>query len=486
MPDRDKKGKALFPEPIHDEDAAGLSTGYAHALAQTLQAKPPDYARGSILRVILRMGLPSVIGFLAVNLYDLADMFWLARLGAQYVAAIALFEGFYWVLIFTNEIAGLGSIAVISRRYGETDLTAAAAAIKETFILKWLCALFSGSLGYIFLKPLMRLMGASEEVAELGVQFGRVHMIGMGIFFSSYTVFTSLRCIEAPRTAMVVMLMGSFLNIVLDPLFIFGIGPFPKLGISGAAVASVISYAITFFIGLYIFFSGRAPVRLRWSGQAPVSLKNMLNMMKIGLPGGINTISFSLSRAAVLPLVAIFGTNVVAAYGMGLRITQVGILMVWGFGVGISPLVGNLLGAGLKERVWQTARQSMILSLAVVSALSLLTFALAPQIVQVFFKNNDLLVIAVELLRIYCLALPPIAIWIVAESLFHGAGDNVPPMLISIVTSWVVEIPLVLLFTRLLGFDQTAIWWIRVVYALSGALASLYLVRRGRWLNKGI
>ncbi len=477
---------ARYPEPLPDEEISGFSTGYAHALAEAPPAVLPEFARGSILSVILRMGLPSLIGFLAMNVYDLADMFWVARLGSQYVAAIALFESFYWVLVFTNEIAGLGSVAIISRRYGEGDFERAATAIKETFILKWICAVISGGLGWMLLRPLMKLMGASDEVAQLGVEFGRVHMIGMGIYFSSYTIFTSLRCTEAPKLAMVVMLVGSFLNLGLDPLFIYGIGPFPKLGIAGAAVASLISYALTLLLGLYLFFSGRAPVRLRWRGKIPVGWKNMWAMMKIGLPGGINTISFSLSRAAIMPLVAVFGTAVVASYGLGLRVTQVGILMVVGLGVGISPLVGNLLGAGLTQRVWQTARQSLLVTLVIMGGVSAVIFAFAPWIARAYFHEANLISISVELLRIYSLALPGIGVWIISECLFHGTGDNVPPMVISIVTSWAIEIPLILWFTRGLGFDQTAVWWIRVFYASCGALLSLYLVRRGTWVTKKV
>jgi len=451
-----------------------------------MEASNSSFAQGSILRVLLRMGLPSVIGFMAVNLYDLAAMFWVAKLGPQYVAAIAIFEGFYWVLIFTNEIAGLGSIAIIARRYGEGNLAAAEAAIKETFILKWLCALVSGTLGLIFLRPLMILMGAEPEVAELGVQFGRIHMLGMGLYFSSYTIFTSLRCIEAPKTAMTVMLAGALLNIVLDPLFIFGIGPFPELGISGAAVGSIISYSVTFIIGLILFYAGKTPVRLHWRGKIPISFRTMFEMLKIGAPGGVNTLSFSLSRAVVLPMVAVFGTSVVAAYGMGLRITQIGILMIVGLGLGLSPLIGNLLGAQMKDRVWQTARQSFLMALLLMGSLSLLMIIFAPQIVSLFFKEAALVRIAVEMLRIYALALPGIGVWIIAECLFHGAGDNVPPMILSIVTSWLIEIPLVLLFTRALGFDQTAIWWIRVGYASCGAMMAYALIRRGRWVHKKV
>ena len=469
-----------------EERALKLRPGYPGAVPDEVRPAPQEFARGSILRAILRMGLPSVIGFLAVNIYDLADMFWVAKLGAQYVAAIALFEGFYWVLISTNDVAGLGSIAIISRRYGEGMLARAASAIKETFILKWICALVSGSIGLIFLRPLMRLMGAQGEVVDLGVQYGRVHMFALGFYFCTYSVMTSLRSIDAPKKAMWLMIFGAILNMLLDPLLIFGLGPFPKLGIAGAAWASALSFAATFAVGLYVFFIGRAPVRLRWRGEVPVRLKTMGRMMRIGLPGGVNTVSFTLARAVITPLVAVFGTSVVASYGVGMRVMHLGILVIFGLSMGVSPLIGNLLGAGLKDRLWRTAHQSLLLTLAVMTAMALVIFGLAPRIVLAFFQSADLLAIGVELLRIWSISLPFIGVWIISESIFHGAGDNVPPMLVSILASWLVQIPLILVFTKILGFDQTSVWWAWVIHSLFGASVILFWLHRGQWVERKV
>lgn len=215
-------------------------------------------------------------------------------------------------------------------------------------------------------------------------------------------------------------------------------------------------------------------------------LKSMLHMMKVGLPGGINGISFHLARAVVTPIIAIFGVAVVAAYGIAMRITLVPVLITFGLGIGVSPLIGNLLGAGVKDRVWKTAKQSIMLAFSINSAISLVMFILTPQIYHFFLKDDEILRIGVELLRIWALGLPFIAVWIMSESIFHGAGDNVPPMVISIVTSWALEVPLVLLTTHWLGFDQTAVWWVRVIYFITGAAVIFCWLYRGRWIEKNV
>lgn len=479
--------KPIPPDLVETETKVSEFALEAHGTAAVQRAVlVPEFAKGSIFRVILRMGMPSLIGFLSINMYDLADMFWVSKLGSQYIAAIALFEGFFWVLCSTNDIAGLGSISVISRRYGQGRLTHAATAIKETFLLKILCAVGSSIIGLIFLRDLMRLMGAEGEVVELGVAYGRVRLMALPIFFCTYSVFTSLRSIEAPKMAMSLMLIGNLMNAVIDPLLIFGIGPFPELGIAGAAWASAFSYTITLMLGLYVLFTGKAPIRLHWRGEVPIQLKTMIHMMKIGLPGGVNMVSYSLARAVVMPLVAIFGTDVVAAYGIGMRVSLVGIFIVLGIGLGVSPLIGNLLGAHQKERAKKTAKQSMFLSFGIMLIISSLMFTFAAQIITVFFREQNLLEIGVELLRIWALGLPFLAVWIMGESIFHGAGNNIPPMVISIVTSWIIEIPLIITLTSGFGLDQSAVWWVRFFYFISGACAITYWLYRGKWMEKSV
>jgi len=446
----------------------------------------PEFATGPIFRPIFRMGWPSIIGFLAINVYDIIDLFWVSKLGAMHVAAIALFEGFHWVLIAPNDIAGFGSVAVISRRYGEGKIGHTAAAIKESFILKWLCALVPGSFGYIFMEDLMRLMGAQGEVITLGTAYGRVHMLAFGFYFCSYSVFTSLRSIEAPIRAMILMVFGAILNMILDPFLIFGWGPFPELGIAGAALASAIAYTITLIVGLAVFFLGGAPIRLKWKGDVPIRMKTMIHMFRVGLPSGVNTVSFSLARAVITPIIAIYGTAVVAAYGVTMRVTLVGILVIFGLGLGVAPLIGNLMGAGLKDRLWKTARQSIWLGFGITSIISLVMFLFASSIIKLFFDDPEIISIGVELLKIWSWGLPFIAIWIMVESVFHGAGDNIPPMVISLVSSWIIEIPLVLAVAVWLHLDETAVWWARMFYFISGAAIAFYWLNRGKWLEKKV
>lgn len=441
---------------------------------------------GSIIGSILRMGLPSMIGFAAVNIYDLIDMFWVARLGPENVAAITIFFSFSWVIGSVNQIAGTGSLAVISRRYGERDLDATEAAIKEAILLKWLLAIFFGSIGYMLVGEVLVILGASGRVLELGISYGHIHFLGLGLFFSSYTIYTGLRGIGDPNKAMIIMISGVVLNMVLDPFLIFGWWIFPELGLVGAAVASVFTYGFTFTVGLIIFFSGTTSIKMRFRSKHPISIVRLWRMMKIGAPAGITSTSFALSRMVVMPMVAVFGTNVVAAYGMGMRVSALGVMMVVGMGLGVSALIGNILGARKIERARQTAETAILFAASVMGFFGLVNLIGAPIIVRFFFDSPVLIYLGVELLRINALISPSIGVNITMEMIHAGAGDNRPPMFFSMLYSWGLQIPLILLTTRIFGFDQNGVWWSMAASNFITTVCFYIYYRRGRWLQRRV
>ncbi len=448
--------------------------------------KPRDHTEGSIIGSILRMGLPSMIGFATSNLYDIADMFWVAKLGAENVAAITIFFSFYWVISSTNQIAGTGSVAIISRRYGEKNYPATEAAIKESILLKWILAILFGGLGLLLLSKILAILGAKGEVLNLAYKYGTVQFLGLGVTFSSYTIYTALRGVGDPNKAMVLMISGVLMNLVLDPFLIFGWWIFPRLGLVGAAIASIISYSFTFIVGLIIFFGGFTSVRLGLRGRVPIGIKGMWRMMSIGFPSGINSISFSLSRLVVMPMVAVFGTAVVAAYGMGTRVSALGIMMVVGMGLGLSALIGQNLGARKLERAKTTADKAIVFSALFMLGFTIINIVGAPIIVKFFFTEEPIYSLGITIIRIISLILPFIGIIITIEMIYSGAGENKTPMILSIIHSWAIEIPLILLSTKLLGFNQNGVWWSLAIGSVISAIIYYFVYRRGGWLYKKI
>ncbi|MCK4656731.1 MAG: polysaccharide biosynthesis C-terminal domain-containing protein, partial [candidate division Zixibacteria bacterium] len=262
-------------------------------------AKNQNYSghtEGSIIKSIYRMGLPSMIGFAAANIYDIIDIFWLSRLGVGPPAALTFFFAFYWVISSANMIAGTGSVAMISQKFGSGDLDLTEASIKETFVLKALLAIAVGAIGYVLLRPVLLLLGAEGTVLEMAVDYGTVMLAAMAFPFCAYTVYTALRGIGNPKWAMALMLSSIALNTILDPFLIFGWWIFPEMGIVGAAWASIIGYAFSVIAGLALLYSGVLNVKLHLVSKVKMSYRNILKIMQIGFPSGIGAVSFSLSR----------------------------------------------------------------------------------------------------------------------------------------------------------------------------------------------
>ena len=453
---------------------------------QASHVRGRDYTEGGVISAVLRMGLPSMIGFGAGSVYDVVDMLWVSRLPGAPVAAITFFFPFLWVISSVNMIAGSGSVAVIARRYGERDVPRTEAAIKEAIVLKILLALVFGGLGFMVLKPAMRLIGTTPEAWEQAIRYGSVYLLGLAASFSSYTIFTALRGVGEPGKAMALMLSGVGLNLLLDPLLIFGVGPLPRLGVAGAALASVLAYGFTFAAGLAIFFGGRAHVRLHLRGGLPLSARRMGQMLRIGFPSGINSLSFSLGRTVLMPMIAAYGTGVVAAYGMAQRITGFGIMLIVGMGLGISALIGQNLGAGKPERAWETAIRSMQFLAGVMALFALPLIVFAGPIAGAFFADPARIAVAALTLRILAAALPLIAVGILLEMSCSGAGENRVPLLFSAFHTWILQHPLVYLVSRVLHWDFPGVWWAMFVSAaIPPALFWLYFRRRS-WMHRKV
>ncbi|HWR83531.1 MAG TPA: MATE family efflux transporter, partial [Candidatus Deferrimicrobium sp.] len=219
-------------------------------MATTVNKERTDYTEGSILYSIIMMGLPSMIGFLTQHIYSLVDMYWVSKLPQQEaaVAGITFFSNIMWLFFSFNQLVGPGSVAVISRRYGEREFDLAEKAIKETLVLKLAFGVLFAVAGYFSLDRMLRLIGAEGEALVQSIAYGRIMFLGMPVMFATYSVFTALRGVANPHQAMVLMIGSNVLNLVVAPFFIFGWLGLPAWGVRGAAFASVLCFTLTFLV----------------------------------------------------------------------------------------------------------------------------------------------------------------------------------------------------------------------------------------------
>lgn len=447
--------------------------------------KRNDYTEGSIIKSILEMGLPSVVGFLAGHFYYLIDMWWIAQLPnpETAVAAVTIFSNITWFFYSFNHLVGAGSVAIIARRYGENDLHLAEAAIKETLLLKFGVGLLIGLLGFFFIEPLFYLAGARGETLAVGIGYGQVTFLGLCVSFSTFSIYTAMRGVANPRLAMTLMLSANMLNLILDPLFIFGYAGFPELGVVGAAVASVLSFGLVFLIGLVLFFIGVPNVKLNWHGQASMAWTTMWKMLKIGVPTWIGSASHSGARLVLIPMIAVFGNSVIAAYGIGLQVQSIGIAILVGIGLGLSSLIGHNVGAGKKERAKATANQAILLAIGVMAVLGVITFFAARPLMQLYFDSPETIGHGVTIIRLFSVFAPFLGLYFMIEEVYAGVGLNTPTMVFNIIQAWVIEIPVIFVLTQILHYSEVSVWLTINGSLVVTAIAFYFYYRRGQWLE---
>ena len=441
-----------------------------------------DITDGNVLKNVLYMGIPSMIGFGAMTIYALTDIYWVGRLGTAHVAALTMFGSIAWILGSTNQIVGTGSIALISRRFGEREYEATRDVIRQTLLLKFALAVVMAIIGLLAVPHVLRFMTDDPDVRRYAIEYGSVFFYGLPFMFSSYTIYTALRGVGDAPKAMYIMLLSTALNVGLDPLFIFGF----DMGVAGAALATVISATCAVFVGLIVLASGRSNITVSLMHRFHPRLSIMAQILKIGLPAGLNGLMRSVAHWYVTTLVATFGTLVVAAYGLSLRIMELGILFGVGLELGASAIVGQNLGAKKKDRAHEAVVKATLLVMALTGVLAVIEFIFARQILGLFTKDAAVIATGVPLVRLLAIAQVMIAMHIVMSSAFYGSGNTWPPTVIAGIIEWGVQIPLILLAIHVLHTSETGVWWSMFIAASVEVLLTFFWFQRGHWKHQEV
>jgi putative MATE family efflux protein len=440
-----------------------------------------DLTAGSILGNVLYMGVPSMIGFAAMVIYELTDMFWVARIGTAEVAAVTLFASFAWVLSSINSLVGSGSVAVISRRFGEKDLGGTVNAIKQTLVMKFLIGLPMGIVGLLVIDRILAMMTGDQAVVRLGIAYGRIFLAGLPFMFTSYTVYTALRGIGDAPKAMYIMLFSTGLNMALDPIFIVKL----NMGVEGAAIATVISAVCAVGVGLWVLRFGTSPVRIHIRGFR-IDTSVMGRILRIGFPPFIESIARSIGFWLFAIFVATYGTLVVASYGICLRIFEFGIVFAVGLELGASAIVGQNIGAGKPDRAESSARKAALLALGLTLTLAALEIAFGQQIMHLFGKSPEVKVRGAEVLKYFAICLPFTATAIALSSAFFGSGNTWPPTIAGLLTSWAFQIPLTAVFVYVLESRVTALWILMILANVIYLGMLVIWFARGRWKEREV
>jgi putative MATE family efflux protein len=432
-----------------------------------------DFTEMDITQAIRYIALPSILGMLFRTMYNLVDMFWIGKLGYQQIAAIGLFGIFFEFAIVFNEVVGVGSVALIARHYGAKNYEKVNDVVKQTLFLKLGIAVIFCLIGISFIKYILVGLGAEGDVILYGVRYGRVMSFGFLFMLSSATLFTAMRGVGDARTPMKLMMISSVLNIVLDPIFIFGL----NLGVTGAAIASVLSQVFTFVTGLFLITTGRHVVKITIDTAA--DLKTIKSILTIGLPSGVDMLLRNITNMVTVRIVAGFGMTVLAGFQIFMRMMGVAWMPLFGLTLACSTLVGHNLGAKKLDQAEKTAIKAGYMGvMAMVGIVSV--FLLGSHHIVSFFNSTPQVVEAgTSCFRIMSPFLVVFGFYFPLYGAFFGSGDTKPPMVVTFIAHLCFQIPAMLIISQVLGVNG-----VFLAYGMAFLLAFFLMATwffRGSW-----
>ena len=444
-----------------------------------------DLTSGSITKGIFYLAGPVVATMFLETAFSIADIFWVGKLGAVSLAAVISSAIVIWIIYSLVGAVSVGVTALVARFYGAKQMDQAAFGARQAYLFSILCAVCLTIPGVLFTKWAFLLMGTELEVTYLGTQYLRI-IFGGAITFFLIDVFSSIfRASGDTKTPMLVIGFSLVLNIILDPFLIFGWGPFPRLETTGAAIATVFSQIVGSLLFLLLIIRGKLSFRFSLWPKWDLDFSMVWRILRIGIPASSAWILFSVVYLFINKIVALFGTEAIAALGIGNRLESVSFLTCLGFSAAASTLVGQNLGAGKPERSARAAWETAVISVLITGFVATMFLTLPRQIASFFISDPKVIEIAVGYLRILALSQMFMALEIAFEGAFGGAGNTVPPMVVSIAGS-AARIPLAYLLSVHWGMGITGVWWaITSTSVVKGIIATIWF-SRGRWKTQKV
>ncbi len=444
-----------------------------------------DYTRGPIGRAIFLLAVPMVLEMSMESVFAVVDAFFVGRLGPAAVATIGLTESLMVVIYTVAMGLSIGVTATVARRIGEKDPDGAARATVQGLLLGLGLSSVLALVGAVFAPELLQLMGADQDVLAVGTGFARISLGCNGAIFLLFLINAAFRGAGDAAVAMRVLMLGNAINIVLDPLLIFGIGPFPELGIEGAAIATAIGRTIGFWWALWHLRAGHGNLHVR-RAHLQVEPTTMVHIATLSGWGTVQVALSSMSWIALVRITSSFGATAVAGYTIAIRILLFALMPAYGVGAAAATMVGQALGADNPERaeraVWVAARLNML----VLGLTGVAFWLFAPTLVGWFTDVAAVRDVGTYGLRAMSLGFPLYALGMVLEQSFNGAGDTRTPSWMNFVVFWLLQLPLAwwLSLHTALGYRGV---FIAVPIAYTAlAIVSAFFFRRGAWKRMAV
>lgn len=455
------------------------------SVREALRGSHRDYTKGSLNQAIFLLAIPMVLEMFMESLFALVDVFWVARLGEQAVSTVGLTEAILALVYAVAMGLGLSATAMVARRVGEKDPEGAAVAGIQAIALAIATGLTMGVPCLILAPRLLQMMGGSPALLATGRSYARIVLgtcVVPVLLILNNAVF---RDAGDAAIAMRVLWISNIINLVLDPCLIFGLGPFPRLGVTGAAVATLIGRSLGVVYQFRWLFKGGQHIRIL-ARQVRLHGEVMLRLLRISLTGILQFAIPQVAWTGLVRIVSIFGDAALAGYTIGIRIIIFVILPSWGLSGAAATLVGQNLGAKQPERaeksVWITGFYNMLF----MGVVGVFFVVFAGPVVRLFTRDPAVVPLAVSCLRILSYGNVGYAYGMVMLQAFNGAGDTRTPTWVNLLGYWVLEIPLAYILALSAGWRSTGVYLAILMSECAIAAVSVMIFSRGRWKQERI
>ena len=449
-------------------------------LKEALTGSEKDFTKIPLKKAVFLLAIPMVLEMVMESIFAVVDIFFVGKLGAEAVAAVGITESLMTILYAVAFGLAMGTTALVSRRIGEKNNNEASKEGLQAIITGIIISVIIAFPGAIFAKDLLALMGASDAVMEhhsgyTGIMFGG--NIVIMLLFINNAIF---RGAGDAAIAMRILWLANGLNIILDPILIFGFGPIPAMGVAGAAIATNIGRGVAVLYQLYILFKGSGRINIGLL-KIKIDWQKILHLFNISI-GGIGQMLISTSSWVFLVrILSTFGSEVVAAYTIAIRIVIFSILPSWGLSNAASTLVGQNLGAKEPGRAEKAVWSVALINMVFLGLLGLLFIFIPAWFIELFTDDSYLIEVGQTCLRIVAYGFAFYGIGMVMVHAFNGAGDTRTPTKINLVAFWLIEIPLAYFLAHKTTFNENGVFYAIIIAESFMTILALYYFRKGKW-----
>ena len=455
------------------------------SLVEAIRGSHQDFTTGSLNRAIFLLAVPMVLEMVLESLFAVVDVFWVGRLGANAVATVGLTESMLSLVFSVGMGLSLSTTAMVARRIGEKDPEGAAVAGVQAIALGLFISVAIGIPCFLFAPNLLRLMGASPEIIATGSGYTRICLGGSFAVLLLFLNNAIFRGAGDAAIAMRLLWVSNIINLVLDPCLIFGWGPFPRLGVTGAALATLTGRSIGVIYQFYRLMHGTERLRILRS-QIRLRIDVLLRLLRVSFTGILQFAIAHTSWIGLVRIVSIFGAAALAGYTIAIRIVIFVILPSWGLSNAAATLVGQNLGAGHPERaekaVWRTGFYNVIF----LGLVGLIFIFFAEPIIRLFTHDPAVVPLGAACLRIVSYGNIGYAYFMVMMQAFNGAGDTITPTIVDFFGFWLLEIPLAYWLAIPLHMKSNGAFFSIAIAETTMAAVSAILFKQGKWKKQKI